>query len=291
MFHGATPVSAKEGWLGFAQPRLLVSRCLFLAGGDWNYHMCSPFWRLYMHDRPGARIECEGNWWHLGSGEVHLVPAGLTFRTDAQNPLRQNYQHFEFQGLPSRLVRLRFTRPISLPIAGSLAVLTERWSEGLDEAGEPSLAAHGWALALLNAVVATFLGELPEEDRRAGEVWRSESSRLAPALARMDRHEGGPATNDELARLCGFSPTHFARQFRAGTGMSPAQYGLGRRLQEAARLLTVTDDNIEYIADRVGFSDRFHFAKMFKARLGYPPAAYRAMHRLKRGSLENMSTR
>jgi AraC-like DNA-binding protein len=279
MYHGATRGSAKEEWLGFAQPRLLVSRRFRLDETGWRLDICSPFWRLYVQDRTGAQIEHEGRWLPLEPGRVYVLPAWMRFRTAVQGEVTQDYQHFAFHGLPVQLVKERCNRPFSLPLEGELAGLAARWGQGADRVGEPSLAAHGWALAFLHAVMAGFLDSLSEDDRRAAEAWRSVSARLAPALTRMDHPEAGPADNGELAKLCGFSATQFVRRFRAGTGMSPAQYRLERRVQAAARQLVATDDKIEVIAAQSGFSDRFHFTKVFKARIGFSPGAYRAMHR------------
>ena len=279
MFQGATRGSVTEEWLGFAQPRLLVSRRLQLQPATWQFDICSPFWRLYVQDRPGARIETAGQWVSLDPGYVYVLPAWLRFRTAVTGAVRQDYQHFEFHGFYSHFIKKRCNRPLGLPLDPVMGRLAEHWGQGLDERGEPTPAAHGWGLSFLNAVMAMYLEQLSEDDRQAADSWRHEAIRLVPALSRLEQPGASPSTIGELASLCGFSATHFNRLFRASTGMSPAQYRLQRQVQVAARYLVASDDRIEDIALQVGFSDRYHFTKVFNARIGFPPAAYRSMHR------------
>ena len=98
-----------------------------------------------------------------------------------------------------------------------------------------------------------------------------------------------PPDNAELAVLFGMSPDHFIRRFKAGTGLTPAQYRLQRRVLTAAHWLAGTERTIEDIAEATGFTDRFYFTKMFKARLAVTPAAYRRSHRLERASFAQLT--
>ena len=82
----------------------------------------------------------------------------------------------------------------------------------------------------------------------------------------------------ELASLVGLSQWHFARAFKASTGLSPYQWQLDARLKQARHLLLATDQTIEEIAFATGFSDQIHFSRQFRSKVGMPPAAWRRAH-------------
>jgi thioredoxin reductase len=53
----------------------------------------------------------------------------------------------------------------------------------------------------------------------------------------------------------------------------------GRPSAEARRRLRDTDEHVEIIAERVGYSDPSHFVRLFRSRHGMPPAAWRRTQR------------
>lgn len=79
----------------------------------------------------------------------------------------------------------------------------------------------------------------------------------------------------ELAAQAGLSSFHFARVFRRETGETPHQFVTRLRLEEAARLLRVTDQPVLQIALAVGFENASHFSVQFKRGYGVTPLAYR----------------
>jgi AraC family transcriptional regulator len=71
------------------------------------------------------------------------------------------------------------------------------------------------------------------------------------------------------------SPWHFQRMFKALVGDTLGGYIRGRRLTEAARLLSRTDLGIIDIAFRVGFSSHEAFSRAFKLYFGQSPKDFR----------------
>jgi AraC-like DNA-binding protein len=284
MFSGDTPKSSLEKWLLWTQPRLLVSRKTQLTPENWQYDICSPFWRLYVNQTLGGRVEFNGHWLDLRADTLYLIPAWLRFRTQATESFCQHYLHFEIAGFPLHLARRIFGEPQQLQIQGAIGVLCEKWSAGIDESGHPAIDHYGWAQALMHAALAEVMANLPEPVSQEINAWLLDSVGLSPALDRIEREMVAPPDNSELAALCGLSVPHFARRFKAAVGVTPAQYRLERRIITAARLLAGTERKMEEIAEFTGFTDRFYFTKMFKSRLGVSPAAYRRIHRVERNT-------
>ncbi len=82
----------------------------------------------------------------------------------------------------------------------------------------------------------------------------------------------------ELAAQARLSPHQFLRSFRRATGVTPHRYVLGRRVEEAARLLRTTTRPITDIAAETGFSSQTHLSQAFRALRRMTPRQYRALH-------------
>jgi transcriptional regulator GlxA family with amidase domain len=72
-----------------------------------------------------------------------------------------------------------------------------------------------------------------------------------------------------IAQLLGLSERTFYRKFRELTGLTPAAYLRGLRLEHARKLLeTKAVKSVEDAALRVGFEDVAYFARVFYRRFG-----------------------
>jgi AraC family transcriptional regulator len=71
-----------------------------------------------------------------------------------------------------------------------------------------------------------------------------------------------------LAREGGYSRAHFARLFRAATGMTAQSYVLERRILRARQLLAQPDLSLTDIAASSGFATQSHLTFAFRKRFG-----------------------
>jgi AraC family transcriptional regulator len=87
----------------------------------------------------------------------------------------------------------------------------------------------------------------------------------------MKNLEGSP-TLEQMAAVVHLSPCHFARQFKAATGLPPHQYVIARRVERAQHLLPADGElGLAEVALRVGFSDQSQFSLHFKRIAGVTP--------------------
>ena len=77
----------------------------------------------------------------------------------------------------------------------------------------------------------------------------------------------------DLAAVVGLSPSYFCRQFKESTGLSPHQYLLQCRVEQAKLLLRDGGLTIAEIAHEVGFADQSHLNHHFKRTFGFSPGA------------------
>lgn len=86
-------------------------------------------------------------------------------------------------------------------------------------------------------------------------------------------------TLDDLARVSGYSRFHFARGFRAATGLPPYAYILRARIALACRMLDEARLPVQDIASAAGFASHPQFASRFRQLTGISPTAYRRIMR------------
>jgi AraC family transcriptional regulator len=100
--------------------------------------------------------------------------------------------------------------------------------------------------------------------------------RLRAVVEYVEDHLDGSPTLAQLAAVARLSPYHFARQFKAATGLPPHQYVIMRRVEQAKQLLQQHCDlSLAEIAAHAGFSDQSQFAHHFKRRVGVTPGEFR----------------
>ena len=92
-------------------------------------------------------------------------------------------------------------------------------------------------------------------------------------------HLADVITLDGLAGAVSLSPYHFARSFRATTGLTPHAFVTEHRLMVARDRLLRGDDSVTAVALSVGFSNISHFRRLFRRRYGLTPADLRAVAR------------
>jgi CheY-like chemotaxis protein/AraC-like DNA-binding protein len=82
----------------------------------------------------------------------------------------------------------------------------------------------------------------------------------------------------ELAHRVGTNQARLGREFQTHLGMSTFEYLREQRLVRAQELLDATNQQIQQIAEAIGFKRAGDFATAFKHRFGVTPREYRQRH-------------
>lgn len=102
------------------------------------------------------------------------------------------------------------------------------------------------------------------------EVWR----KLHGVKEYMDRQFMENPSASLLSTMACMSEFHFYRLFKKAFGISPHQYIIRKKLEQAKLLLQDPVCSISSIALETGFADVFSFSKSFRRHFGYPPSAF-----------------
>lgn len=115
-----------------------------------------------------------------------------------------------------------------------------------------------------------LLLDLLLEFRKTKSLGRQSVIRRAQALLLGD--EDLPV--EKIAQLCCTSESGLRRLFKESLGMSPVQYKLNARINQAKNLLDSTDMTVDQMAEQLHFFDAAHFCKAFRAHVGVTPKQY-----------------
>jgi len=82
-------------------------------------------------------------------------------------------------------------------------------------------------------------------------------------------------TLKSMANIAGMSESNFSRRFKASMKITPYQYVLQERLEEAKYMLRHLDMSLVHIAAATGFSSQSHFSTVFRKHTSLTPLQFR----------------
>ncbi len=80
---------------------------------------------------------------------------------------------------------------------------------------------------------------------------------------------------NDIAREANLSPYHFIRVFKAETGLTPFDFYLNIKIENACQMLKNKRKTISEIGYECGFSNPSYFTTLFKKKVGVSPSEYR----------------
>lgn len=100
-------------------------------------------------------------------------------------------------------------------------------------------------------------------------------NQIKSVLEYIEKHYRDEITLNDLANVAGMNPRYFCRVFKQITSLSPMDYVIYFRIEQACKLLATTDISILDIALECGFNDCSYFTRTFKQRKEVTPRQYR----------------
>jgi AraC family transcriptional regulator len=277
--------SKGSGWKGIQALRYRTTP----AGGEFS-RPAVHFHTIVLHLRPPKKFNLQVEGLKLDrplpKGSIYVVPAGSPLRLRWQGSpdvvvtylepsivARVATHSFEFDS--KRMVVPPFHSPNALGLRSAiLAVYAELKAGG----GGGQLLAESLATILSVHLIRHIMGP-PRLPILADGVLPREKLRAVIEYI-MENLEGSP-TLRQMAAVAYLSPYHFARQFKATTGLAPHQYVIARRVERAQYLLQKDDKlKLAEVALRAGFSDQSKFCFHFKRIVGVTPRQFRTSARI-----------
>ena len=251
-----------------------------LTGPEWTWRNTGgPYWRMYANGRSGHAVEFDGVAHPLDPDVVVLMPENMRFHCLASAAQKHLVPHIWIHFSVQPAVRAALTGPIILKRDAGLRngigrLLRHKLKlhapdgktmppEG--ETAPPDAKLYHLCAGLLHECFA----------RAALKVGPAIPQQLRSLLEMIEHSLDHPPSNAFLAGRMGLSVEAFIRMFKRLLNTTPGSYIAERRIQEACRRLTFTDDTLESIAEATGFANRHHFSHAFRKRVGCGPATFR----------------
>lgn len=128
--------------------------------------------------------------------------------------------------------------------------------------------------SLLNCFLFSMVG--------ARAVEKTDSQAIDPAINRVLKYITENCREDlpleKLAKLSGYSLSHFKVRFKAEIGITPAEYISLKRIALAKEILFHSHKDITEIAAELGYSSSSYFSQVFKKYTSFTPKEYRQLH-------------
>jgi len=99
--------------------------------------------------------------------------------------------------------------------------------------------------------------------------------RIRQAASFLQTHTNEKLVLDDIIAQFHFSRRTFFRCWKKEFSVSPIEYILAKRIENACSMLRSTEIRISEIADHLGFIDQSYFCRFFKQRTGKTPQEYR----------------
>lgn len=172
-----------------------------------------------------------------------------------------------------RIELLEFDHEIQDPFIFQTGLALQR-----ELAEEPAVLSSLYVDALANSLAAHLLKGychsvenkplvFPDPEKLARVPWKQ-------VVEYIHEHLSRSLTIAELASVARMSPYHFTRSFKQTTGLSPHQYVLWARIEQAKIMLLQGKESLSALATHLGFADQSHFTRSFKRFVGVTPQAF-----------------
>ena len=211
-------------------------------------------------------LQLAGETYTLEPGDMYVLPKGLAHRywADEKTPWRKRF--FVVNGsLVNHLLQLyRLDSTYYIPTCES-----RQWFDRMYELHKSrSPESHERGAILLHELLISL-------SRRVNPPDRPYSQPVQKAVYYLRQHIEQPVRMDEVAVAAGRSKSQLSRVFRDEVGLTPYDYLIQLRMDQARSMLSLTAFTIAEIADRLCYADAYYFSNAFKQRFGMSPKAFR----------------
>lgn len=242
--------------------------------------------------RPKGRIDYQ--LLYVASGKAHFYFDGKDREVTAGHMIlfqprqEQHYEYFakdkpevywvHFTGGDVKNILRRYEIPLDNPVfySGSSSTYAYLFKEMINELQTCRV---GYQELLEMYLRQIFLLVQRSRQERKPTVSSYIQEEMEYARRYFNEHYNEPISIEEYAQSRGMSVSWFLRNFKQITTMSPMQYILSIRINNAVSLLETTDYNITEISAIIGYDNPLYFSRIFRKQIGMSPSDFRKLRR------------
>ncbi|NQU53295.1 MAG: helix-turn-helix transcriptional regulator [Bacteroidetes bacterium] len=259
-----------------------------LAGGkykgglSWNKSATSidQCFKLYYITRGEALINSENKFYKLEAGNYYFINGFLITNQCCPVSFEVNWLHFITDSifLKQFLRKLPAVVPISNEfLLGSETVFNsfthffDKSSEDRKKRTNEFYSTYLKIQSLLLMVVSNLIHNLKSDLLNP----ENTETRLMPAIEYINRSYKKGITLKKLSNICFLSENYFHNLFKRSFGVTPNNYILQLKMNEAVNLLSNTNMSVKEIASEIGYYDVAYFTRSFSKYFEISPGRFR----------------
>ena len=284
------PSSNKQNFIDI---KLKMLCCRYWYLDIWDCHdMVFPFWRIYWNKNEGGELILQDNIYKMESNYLYIISPFTSFSTryiknhkydtgihvsgkNLSETLDESY--YENKYLIHFFTHFNLGAPFDNVFPGIFKIeLTDHLSERLIYLTD-LLKIENWDFKLtFNLKLQSFIKEVISNI--GAELWKTINidHRVLKVHRFIEANIDEKLSNSELASIVNMAPNSFARLFREEMNMTLHNFIQNRKIASACEIFEHTNETIESISFKLGFSDRYHFSRVFKSIIGISPAIYKS---------------
>ena len=284
------PSSNKQNFIDI---KLKMLCCRYWYLDIWDCHdMVFPFWRIYWNKNEGGELILQDNIYKMESNYLYIISPFTSFSTryiknhkydtgihvsgkNLSETLDESY--YENKYLIHFFTHFNLGAPFDNVLPGIFKIeLTDHLSERLIYLTD-LLKIENWDFKLtFNLKLQSFIKEVISNI--GAELWKTINidDRVLKVHRFIEANIDEKLSNSQLASVVNMAPNSFARLFREEMNMTLHNFIQNRKIASACEIFEHTNETIESISFKLGFSDRYHFSRVFKSIIGISPAIYKS---------------
>lgn len=238
-------------------------------GKEWNNivwdknHFQIQYHRLYYLTSGEATLHLYDETIRLLPGYIYFIPAFSIKQSEIENNMDKYYIHFQATSPIFELYRY---------FSNNLYVKGNELTESLFDCITKNYlynteASYMKVQGSMNLLLAPFFEEIDTN--------RTKLVKFKKVLEFIDENYRKKIQLSELASIMNISTMYFSNYFKSVFHISPKQYILNKRMNEAQRLLIESEMSIKEIAFTVGFENESYFSEYFTKRVGVSALKFR----------------
>lgn len=211
----------------------------------------------------------------VGPGQLLIYPPNIPQKYiiyKAENTVYQ-YLHFTGNDIKSLITSLNITTmsPFDSPNELILGIIKKIQKALVYDDAYSSVKAEYLTLQLLTMLA-----------KRSPHI--SKKNMMLRVTEEMNNTFPLPYDASKFAKMFSVSVSRFNHLFKEIMGISPLNYYIKLRMDNACLLLECTDLSISEISQRVGYEEPLYFRQVFKKHIGVSPSSYQKAYRRKLNS-------
>lgn len=284
------PSSNKQHFIGL---KLNLLCCRYWLLDLWDCHdMVFPFWRLYWNKNEGGELIHQNKAYTMTPDFIYIIPPFTSFSTRftknhvfnegihvSGKHLTNNYTEEDYKDdhLIHFFAHFNLGVPFDNVYPGVFQIeLTDYLRDRIQYLTERLKIENTDFKLTFNLKLQAFIKEALTNI--GPELWKviNIDERVLKVIRFIEMNIEKKLSNPKMAEIANMAPNSFARLFKEEMNITVQNFIQNRKIAKACDLFEQTNDSIEEVSFKLGFSDRYHFSRVFKSIIGLTPATYKS---------------